>query len=226
MPSTFVHGLLPSSCVALRRSAFTGLTRWQGFAFWLSCAVIGNLPDLDVIGVLFFPGLAKLIHRNFGHNIFALVLWTVVGKQLILRATARKFSVRKAYIYSALLVVSHVILDCACQDAPGVPAGVPLFWPLSAWKLASPVPLFVEYSLQVNRAWFLGHLLASDYWTRAIFNEVKVSVIGLALFLLGDRLVLALSSWHRVPAKPDRGDSPTIRGETAPPARSASQSLH
>lgn len=187
MPSTLVHAILPAACVVSRKASLEGLTRKQCLGLLLVCSIVANLPDLDIIGVILFPEYASFYHRNVGHNIFSLIVLVIVGKVLLQRVS-ELFSVFRAYLYSVSLVLSHLILDSGCVHRPGVPAGVRLLWPLSDWELTSPFPLFIDYQLNLSHHWFLGHVLSSDYWTRAFFQEVWVSCLIFVVFRVLDRL--------------------------------------
>lgn len=220
MPSTLVHALLPTACVASRKNFSKGMSRKQTLLFLFFCSVIGNFPDLDVIGVTLFPHYESIIHRSIGHNALALVVWIILGREMLSRVAPSVFNRSRSLIYSTALVVSHGLLDCMCLKSPGVPAGVPIFWPFSDWMLESPIPFFEGYSLEVNHNWFMGHVLASDYWTRAILNEMVVSVCFLLIFVVLDRLL------HRFfnREKP-RKETATIKIDEPCPARENRQAI-
>ncbi len=192
MPSTLVHALLPAACVMSRKPSVEGLTRRQIGGLALSCAVIGNLPDLDVIGVILMPEYGRFIHRNVGHNFLALTLWIIVGRWMLGLVDKSRFDCLRAYVYSGALVMSHVFLDSGCVHSDGVPAGVPILWPLSDWSLVSPFPFFSDYVLNDRYHWFMGHLLAVDFWRRAVFQELWVSLTIWLGFVGMDRITRRL----------------------------------
>ena len=133
------------------------------------------------MGVILYPQYASLIHRNIGHNILSLSIFVIAGKWLV--EWIARFSSRKAYLISAILVLSHVLLDSGCSHGKGIPAGVPLFWPLSSWEFSS-LMIFDDYVLQPSHNWFLGHVLSHDFWRHAIINEISVSTLIYFSFIM------------------------------------------
>jgi membrane-bound metal-dependent hydrolase YbcI (DUF457 family) len=189
MPSTFIHAILPTVCIASRSDSKTGLGNKQKVFFWIACAVIANLPDLDVLGTFIVPERAEWVHRNFGHNLFSLIILTLLGRMLIVRFVSREmFSGLRGWLYCAVLVMSHVILDSACAEPNGRPVGIPLLWPFSDWQFYFPVVLFKGHQLNLNYEWVLGNLFSFDYWTLGVFREIGMGIVIYVGFLLLDRV--------------------------------------
>lgn len=197
MPSTLVHALLPAACIASRRASLAGLSRTKVMTLLIVCAAIANFPDLDVLGVIFFPKCSDLIHRNIGHNALALGVWIILGRWVISAIDPVRFSPLRSYLYSFTLVVSHIFLDAGCLHEKGGIAGVPLFWPFSEWELESPIPFFSDYQLHQGHDWVLGHAFAIDFWQRAFFQEILVSALFFVFFLVLDRGTHKLLSARR-----------------------------
>ena len=183
MPSTLVHSILPTSCVLYSHSKFPKLTKRETIKLAFASVVIGNMPDLDIIPAFFSTNNAFEIHRNWGHNIFSVVLWTILGVLALRHLVCRRFSLRTAIVLSASLVLSHICLDAmgSASNDWGRRVGVPLLFPFSKWEFLLPVHLYQTYPLAKGVNPIVGIIVAPSYWHSAIFSEFFSTA---ALFLL------------------------------------------
>jgi inner membrane protein len=107
------------------------LGRWQGRKALLYGAVLGSLPDLDVI-IDYGDAVAEMTyHRGFSHSLFVLSLLAVAITWL-----ARKFrpdpsySSMRLFLTVWLVLTTHVLLDAFTSY------GTQLLWPLSTPPVA------------------------------------------------------------------------------------------
>ena len=109
------------------------LGRWQGRKALLYGAMLGTLPDLDVV-IDYGDAVADMTyHRGFSHSLFVLS-----GVALLLTWLARRFRPHPGYSANRLLLtlwlvlITHPLLDAFTSY------GTQLFWPLmptpSAWS--------------------------------------------------------------------------------------------
>lgn len=185
MPTTFVHGLLPTSCVGVSYRSLPPLTRGEWVRLFIACFILGNLPDIDLLPAIVQPRLWHSLHRYAGHNVFALTIWIALGYYLIRHWVSPSFEKRRAWILSACLVLSHVLLDAMCDGAlEGRPrgSGVPLLWPFTQWQFVLPFHPFPGVAFSRGTHPFLELLFSPDYWKRVAFVELGYSVFFLALW--------------------------------------------
>ena len=107
-------------------------TSRESFALMASFSALAMLPDADVVGVAMgLPDVGPLGHRGFTHSLlFAIVV------ALAAAALARRIGLRPLYtgFFVFLVVGSHGPLDALTYHS----RGVPLFWPISGERIASP----------------------------------------------------------------------------------------
>lgn len=101
------------------------LGRWQGRKALLYGAILGTLPDLDVV-IDYGDAVAEMTyHRGFSHSLFVLS-----GLALLLTALCRRwrpnpgYSSGRLFLSLWLVLVTHPLLDCFTSY------GTQLFWPL------------------------------------------------------------------------------------------------
>lgn len=182
MPSTFVHGLVPSSCAFITKPRLKNDSFRERFIFFFVCSVLGNLPDLDVIPGTLMKEHWFEIHRYWGHNMFSLAVWIVLGAWALNKFVGGEMVGRKAWVVSALLVMSHVLFDSMGDyTTNGVRIGVPLLWPFSKWEFLFPIGIFKSYEIDYSKNVLAAHLTSYGYWSHAVFSEI---VAGLGLFLV------------------------------------------
>jgi hypothetical protein len=183
MPSTFVHGLLPASCVYTYHRRFPTLTRRQRAILVFLAAVIGNLPDLDILPTLFFPEHWQEIHRWWGHNLFSITLWIIMGAYSLNYLVSPHFKGWRGYLLSALLVFSHVCFDAMADFNPeGIRPGVPLLWPLSNWQFHLPFRLFKPAITDPHLNPLFAYATSRNYWTEAIYSEIFSTLLLLGIW--------------------------------------------
>lgn len=186
MPSTFTHGIVPGTCLALTGKT-SKIPRGQLARLFLIGFFLGNGPDLDVIPGSIWANHFGDIHRNWGHNIFSILALTWFGTFLFNRFIDAEWRPKRVWLVSFLLLFSHVIFDSLGEAAAdGIRHGVPLFWPLSDWQLLSPFTVFFSYSVQKDLNPLLGHLLSVQFWTRAVFSEIAFTATCITLWLGGN----------------------------------------
>lgn len=109
------------------------LGRWQGRKALLYGAMLGTLPDLDVV-IDYGDAVAEMTyHRGFTHSLFVLF-----GVALLLTWLVRRlhphpgYSPRRLFATLALILLTHPLLDSFTSY------GTQLFWPLmptpTAWS--------------------------------------------------------------------------------------------
>ena len=101
------------------------LGRWQGRKALLYGAVLGSLPDLDVV-IRYTDAVAVMTyHRGFSHSIFVLSGLAALLTWLVRRWRPNPgYSSRRLFLSLWLVLATHPLLDCFTSY------GTQLFWPL------------------------------------------------------------------------------------------------
>ncbi|TBV00058.1 metal-dependent hydrolase [Stutzerimonas kirkiae] len=107
------------------------LGRWQGRKALLYGAMLGTLPDLDVI-IDYGDAVANMTqHRGFSHSLLVLSLFSVLLAWLVRRFFPDAgYSGRRLLLSIWLVLVTHVLLDAFTSY------GTQLFWPLQTPPVA------------------------------------------------------------------------------------------
>ncbi|MCY1261110.1 LexA-binding, inner membrane-associated putative hydrolase [compost metagenome] len=101
------------------------LGRWQGRKALLYGALLGTLPDLDVVIRYTDAVEAMTHHRGFSHSIFVLSALAAVLTLLVRRWRPNPgYSTRRLFLALWLVLATHPLLDCFTSY------GTQLFWPL------------------------------------------------------------------------------------------------
>lgn len=107
------------------------LGRWQGRKALLYGAMLGTLPDLDVV-IDYGDAVAQMTyHRGFSHSLFVLS-----GVALLIAWLARRwrpdpgYSGRRLFLTVWLVLITHVLLDAFTSY------GTQLLWPLATPPVA------------------------------------------------------------------------------------------
>ena len=102
------------------------LGRWQGRKALLYGAVLGTLPDLDVV-IDYGDAIADMTyHRGFSHSLFVLSSLAVALAWLARRIRPDpNYSGMRLFLTIWLVLVTHVLLDAFTSY------GTQLFWPLT-----------------------------------------------------------------------------------------------
>ena len=96
-------------------------------------ALLGTLPDLDMIPLKLFSPLAQLVdHRGFSHSILFCLLvapcLTFLFRKWNIHARQLSFKVLSIAFFGVL--ITHTLLDCFTSW------GTQLFWPFSNYRVA------------------------------------------------------------------------------------------
>lgn len=159
---------------------------------------LGNAPDLEIIPAVFNPEHWRQIHRAWGHNIFSLSLWVSIGAYFFQKLGKGRFTARQAWTFSILLVASHIFLDAmGDKDSEGVRLGVPLLWPFTRKAFSLPWCAFSSYHLDKKLNPLLAHINSSDFWSKAVYQEIIVSISLFTAWLCGSRGYLFLMKRSR-----------------------------
>ncbi|MEK0364021.1 metal-dependent hydrolase [Pseudomonas sp. CBC3] len=109
------------------------LGRWQGRKALLYGAILGTLPDLDVV-IDYGDAVADMTyHRGFSHSLFVLSLLAVALAWLARRIRPNpNYTGMRLFFALWLVLITHVLLDAFTSY------GTQLFWPLTpspaAWS--------------------------------------------------------------------------------------------
>lgn len=88
-------------------------------------AVLGTIPDLDVlVGMFFDPVDGVLLHRGISHSLFLILLLSPLLGWCIRRLEQRAVSLKSASLLVFWCLLTHVLLDLFTSW------GTQLFWPL------------------------------------------------------------------------------------------------
>lgn len=129
------------------------LGRWQGRRALLYGAVLGTLPDLDVV-IDYGDAVAEMTyHRGFSHSLFTLSLLAVVLTWLVRRLRPDPgYSSRRLLLTLWLVLITHVLLDAFTSY------GTQLLWPLATPPVAWSSVFIIDplYSLPLLLAVLAG----------------------------------------------------------------------
>ncbi|CAN0603014.1 unnamed protein product, partial [Ectocarpus sp. 12 AP-2014] len=97
-------------------------------------ALVGTLPDLDVV-LDYGDAVANITeHRGFSHSLFVLTgLATLMALLCARFGPARDISLRRWWSFFALILITHPLLDALTTY------GTQLFWPLDLPPVAWPI---------------------------------------------------------------------------------------
>jgi inner membrane protein len=107
------------------------LGRWQGRKALLYGALLGSLPDLDVVIRYTDAVAAMTYHRGFSHSIFVLSTLAALLTFLVQRFRPHPgYSARRLFLTLWLVLVTHPLLDCFTSY------GTQLLWPMTTPPIA------------------------------------------------------------------------------------------
>jgi inner membrane protein len=172
MPSPVAHALAGVALYEARRD------RRRSLVLLAVLVIASGLPDLD-----FLPGMlvgnADLYHHGPSHSLFAGLLVAALAGTLVAwrggAALGKRIGLAVFLGYGL-----HVVLDMFCIDTRP-PFGVPLFWPLWAGYVASPVELFMDIHRDRDTAAFFGSLLQPHNLRAAAWEAVLMGGVVLAV---------------------------------------------
>ncbi|MGK9049157.1 metal-dependent hydrolase [Stutzerimonas chloritidismutans] len=131
------------------------LGRWQGRKALVYGAVLGTLPDLDVV-IDYGDAVANMTyHRGFSHSLFVLSLLAVLLTWLIRRFRAdERYTGTRLFLSIWLVLITHVLLDAFTSY------GTQLLWPLTTPPIAWSSVFIIDplYSLPLLIAVLTGLL--------------------------------------------------------------------
>lgn len=107
------------------------LGRWQGRKALVYGAMLGTLPDMDVV-IDFGDAVADVTyHRGFSHSIFVIGVVAVLLAWLVRKVWPHaEYSARRLFACIALVLFTHILLDAFTTY------GTQLFWPLTTPPVA------------------------------------------------------------------------------------------
>ena len=116
------------------------LGKYQGRKAYLYGAILGTLPDLDVLISYPDPISDMTYHRSFSHSLFVLSAVGIVGAWLISRYHHWRnmplpYSTRRLALAMTLVLTTHPILDSFTVY------GTQLFWPLQDPLQMTPISI-------------------------------------------------------------------------------------
>ncbi|PKM31099.1 MAG: hydrolase [Gammaproteobacteria bacterium HGW-Gammaproteobacteria-11] len=131
------------------------LGRWQGRKALLYGAMLGTLPDLDVM-INFGDAVANMTyHRGFSHSLFVLTALSLVLAWLVRRFRPHPdYTSVRLWLCIWLILVTHVLLDAFTSY------GTQLFWPLTTPPVAISSIFIIDplYSVPLLLAVIVGLL--------------------------------------------------------------------
>ncbi|KRU21493.1 metal-dependent hydrolase [Psychrobacter pocilloporae] len=116
------------------------LGKYQGRKAYLYGAILGTLPDLDVLISYPDPISDMTYHRSFSHSLFVLSAVGIIGAWLISRYHHWRdmplpYSTRRLALAMTLVLTTHPILDSFTVY------GTQLFWPLQDPLQITPISI-------------------------------------------------------------------------------------
>lgn len=126
-------------------------------------AIVGTLPDLDVL--VPFSGAVETFtyHRSFSHSIFVLTAVSPLVGWVLHRLFSTKLSFQRCWLLAWLVLITHTLLDALTVY------GTQLFWPFSDYPVSGSFVFIIDplYTLillfglvallrQSSRAWTIN----------------------------------------------------------------------
>jgi inner membrane protein len=169
------------------------LGRWHGRKALIAGAVLGTLPDMDVV-LDFGDAVADMTyHRGFSHSLFVLT-----ALSLLLAFLARRFRPHPDYtavrlwLCVWLILVTHVLLDAFTTY------GTQLFWPMTT------APVAISSIFIIDPLFTLPLLLAVIVGLIIGLNRVAIRWQHAALMLSSLYLLSTLSGKYMAEYRLDR----------------------
>lgn len=135
------------------------LGRWQGRKALLYGAVLGTLPDLDVV-IDYGDAIADMTyHRGFSHSLFVLSSLAIALAWLARRiGPDPNYSGMRLFLAIWLVLVTHVLLDAFTSY------GTQLFWPLTTPPVAWSSVFIIDpaYSVPLLISVLIGAIIGME----------------------------------------------------------------
>lgn len=163
------------------------LGRWQGRKALLYGALLGTLPDLDVV-IDYGDAVANMTyHRGFSHSLLVLGILSVVLAWLVRRFRPHPdYSALRLWFCIWLILTTHVLLDAFTTY------GTQLFWPLTTPPVAISSIFIIDplYTLPLLLAVLLGLLvgLKRRFGLRLQYVALGLSSLYLLSTLAGKQM--------------------------------------
>lgn len=162
------------------------LGRWQGRKALLYGAMLGTLPDLDVV-IDYGDAVANMTqHRGFSHSLLVLFGVAVLLTWLVLRLHPHPgYSRQRLFATLALVLLTHPLLDSFTSY------GTQLFWPLMPTPLAWSSIFIIDplYTTPLAIAVLLGLLFGlRDKMAKAPLVALALSTLYLGSTLAGKHM--------------------------------------
>ncbi|WP_369959513.1 metal-dependent hydrolase [Pseudomonas benzenivorans] len=162
------------------------LGRWQGRKALLYGAVLGTLPDLDVV-IEYGDAVANMTyHRGFSHSLFVLGALALLLTWLVRRFRPHPgYSGRRLLATVALVLLTHPLLDCFTSY------GTQILWPLPQVPVAWSSIFIIDplYTLPLLVAVLLGLIYGlRDRASKAPHIALALSSLYLASTLAGKQM--------------------------------------
>ena len=138
-------------------------------------AIIGTIPDLDVLLVPFFNDLEKIsLHRGYSHSVLFCMLAAFLLAFILRRIRwAKEVSFAKLWIFTFLILLTHVLLDTFTAY------GTQLFLPFTDWRVSFDSITIVDpfYTLPL----LSGLLISVFYYKKTDRKRELPNIIGLVI---------------------------------------------
>lgn len=144
-------------------------------------AVIGTVPDLDVLLLPFYDGLEKIsVHRGYSHSILFCLLGAFLFAYILSKIKwTKEVPFRRLWLFSFFALFTHVILDAFTSF------GTQLFLPLTDWRVSFDSISIIDpvYTLPLT----IGALFSVFYYKKTAKRRSFPNNMGLivsSLYLL------------------------------------------
>ena len=162
------------------------LGRWQGRKALLYGAMLGTLPDLDVL-IDFGDAVANTTyHRGFSHSLFVLSVVAVLLAWLVRRIRPHPdYPGMRLFVTFWLVLITHVTLDAFTTY------GTQLFWPLTSAPVAWSSVFIIDplYSVPLLLAVLAGAIAGfAGRATRWVSAALVLTTLYLGFTLAGKQM--------------------------------------
>ena len=138
-------------------------------------AIIGTIPDLDVILTPFFNELQKIsLHRGYSHSLlFCFLAAFLLAYVLKKKMSSHETAFFKWWLFSFLCLFTHVLLDTFTSY------GTQLFLPFTDWRVSFDSIGIIDpfYTIPL----LAGVLLTLFYYRRSQHKRFRANIIGLSV---------------------------------------------